>query len=398
MLQLTVGNFARRAIRQHLQLFQKFNDSTLQLFGKGRETFALRSSFTRMVQDRFSDRRQITAMSVRRGVAHVPEFARDELVSRHAILHNPLVAEERVHFVTDDVAFEIRISAHYGGSFSILPALKSRAGDVACQIEDNRALRVLQSQIAGRVEGVRLAEQAGLQGQCRSMAFRAPDLAEERFAASGGGSPRRIAGNHASRNVHRGLKDRRSGDVADSQLVRYSIFVKICCRDDVSLIVFLADAETLDRLHAVMMVEGVDREDAHRVDHTLLMKGLDDKIGINALDLRSVDGAIGARDELTEVHALRDQRDRVISDELPGFSYGEMAQRLKIKRHLARQHLDGSGAIHPKRIAFIGELSGYRVIHRVQNLRQHEDVSYKSARPSDHRLMMTIGAGCGVRP
>src|SRR6266498_2474898 len=331
-----------------------------------------------MVQDRFSDRRQITAMSVRRGVAHVPEFARDELVSRHAILHNPLVAEERVHFVTDDVAFEIRISAHYGGSFSILPALKSRAGDVACQIEDNRALRVLQSQIAGRVEGVRLAE--------------------ERFAASGGGSPRRIAGNHASRNVHRGLKDRRSGDVADSQLVRYSIFVKICCRDDVSLIVFLADAETLDRLHAVMMVEGVDREDAHRVDHTLLMKGLDDKIGINALDLRSVDGAIGARDELTEVHALRDQRDRVISDELPGFSYGEMAQRLKIKRHLARQHLDGSGAIHPKRIAFIGELSGYRVIHRVQNLRQHEDVSYKSARPSDHRLMMTIGAGCGVRP
>lgn len=109
------------------------------------------------------------------------------------------------------------------------------------------------------------------------MAFRAPDLAEERFASPGGGAPLRIAWNHASRNIQRGLKDRRGGDVAGSQLVRDSVFVKIICRDDVSLAVSLAGAETLDRLHAMMMVEGVDRENAHRVDHALLRKGLDDQ-------------------------------------------------------------------------------------------------------------------------
>lgn len=102
-------------------------------------------------------------MSVRRGIAHIPEFARDELISRHTALHYPLVAEERVHFVADDVALKIGVGSHHSGSFSILPALtlKTWAGDVACQIEDDRTPHILRSQIAGRVEGIRLAEQAG---------------------------------------------------------------------------------------------------------------------------------------------------------------------------------------------------------------------------------------------
>src|SRR6266545_1277123 len=398
MLQLTISDFARRAVRQHLQLFQEFDNLILRLFGKGRETFTLRPSFSHVMQNRFRDRRQVATMPVRRGVTHIPEFARDELIHRDAVLNNSFVAEERVHFVADDVAFEIRISAHHGGSLSILPALKSRAGNVACQIEDNRAPHIQRSQIAGRVERVRLAEQAGLQRQCRPVAFRAPDLAEERFASPGGGSPHWIAWNHTSRNIHCGLKDRRRGDVADSQLVKDSVLVKIICRDDDSPAVFLADAETLDRLHAVMMVVGVDREDAHRVDHALLVKGLDDQIGIDALNLRSVNGAVSVRDKLTEVHALRDQRNRIISAELPGFAYGKLAQCLKIDRHLARQHLDGPGAVHPKRIAFIGELSGYRVRHRIEHLSEHEDVGDKPASPSDRRLIMAIGAGSRVRP
>src|SRR5262249_42711809 len=79
-------------------------------------------------------------------------------------------------------------------------------------------------------------------------------------------------------------------------------------------------------------------------------------------------------------------------------AYGELAQRLKIKRHLSRQHLDGSGAVHPKRVAFVGEFSGHRVHHRIQNLSEHEDIGDKSARPSDRRLMMAIGAGGRVGP
>jgi hypothetical protein len=105
------------------------------------------------------------------------------------------------------------------------------------------------------------------------MAVRAADFSKARLASLCGCAALIITRNYSAWNIHSGLKDRRRGDVANSHLVRETIFVKIICRDDVSPVVFLAYAETLNRLHAVMMVEGVDCKDAHRVDAEVRMNG-----------------------------------------------------------------------------------------------------------------------------
>src|SRR5215470_2551828 len=127
------------------------------------------------------------------------------------------------------------------------------------------------------------------------MTVRAADCLKARFASPGGGLSIGVARNYTARNIHCRLKNSCGGDVADSQLVRDSIFVKIICRNDVSLIVYLTFAEALDRLHAVMMVVSVDREDANRVDDALLTKGLDHEVGIYAFDPGSVDRAVRMR-------------------------------------------------------------------------------------------------------
>src|SRR5262249_50623682 len=120
--------------------------------------------------------------SIWRGVAHIPEFARDELIYRNTVLNDSLIAEKRIHIVTDDVAFEVRISANHRGSFSILPAFEPRAGNIPGQVENNGPSAILRPQIAGRVEGIGLAEYGGLQGQFGPVAIRAADVFEERFA------------------------------------------------------------------------------------------------------------------------------------------------------------------------------------------------------------------------
>src|SRR5262245_27064384 len=139
------------------------------------------------------------------------------------------------------------------------------------------------------------------------MTMRAADVSKERFALLGGGESLEVARNDAAWNIHCRLKDRCGGDVANGQFVGDSIFVEIICRNDVSLVVFLTNAETLDRLHAVMLVVSVDGEDANRVDDAFLMKGLDHQVRIHAFDLGSVNGSVGTRGELTEENAFRAQ-------------------------------------------------------------------------------------------
>src|SRR2546423_9793331 len=110
--QLALRHLARRIGRQGLELFEELDDLGLLIFAERRETLAMRSRLAGVVQDGFGDRRQVAAMSVGRGVANVPELARQELIERHAVLNQPLVTEERVLIVTDEVTLQIRVGAH----------------------------------------------------------------------------------------------------------------------------------------------------------------------------------------------------------------------------------------------------------------------------------------------
>jgi len=126
-------------------------------------------------------------------------------------------------------------------------------------------LHIADPEVPRRVERVRLAEKTRAQNEDRLVAVRAAKLSEPCFSAFGGRASNRIVCNDAARYVHRNLENGRRCDVAHSQFVRYAVFVEIVGGDCVSLAVLLTDAEPLDCFHAVMMVEGIDGENAHRV-------------------------------------------------------------------------------------------------------------------------------------
>src|ERR1044071_6932201 len=113
------------------------------------------------MQNRFGDRRQITSVSVWRGVADVPEFSRDELIDGNSGLDYSLVAKERVLIVTDHVPLQIRKSSDdcAAGSVSLQPWF----GNVASQIKRIRRSHILNSQVSGRIERVRLTEEHAVQ-------------------------------------------------------------------------------------------------------------------------------------------------------------------------------------------------------------------------------------------
>src|SRR5262249_56596891 len=106
------------------------------------------------------------------------------------------------------------------------------------------------------------------------MTIRAAHVFKGRLAPPGGGEAIGVARNYAARNIHCHLKDRCGGDVANSQLVRDSVFVKIICRNDVSVVVFLTNAETLDRLHAVVMVVSVTVKTRTALTRPFCLRGL----------------------------------------------------------------------------------------------------------------------------
>src|SRR5262249_21817325 len=141
-------------------------------------------------------------------------------------------------------------------------------------------LHIADPEVSRRIERVGLAEKSRIQGQRRLVAVPAAELSKSRLSAVSGSTPYWVVSNDSAGYVHPDLKNRRRCYVAHAQFVRYPIFIEIVGGDCVSLAVLLTDAEPLDRLHTVMMVEGVDSENAHRVDNAFLMKRLDDEVSI----------------------------------------------------------------------------------------------------------------------
>ena len=105
-----------------------------------------------------------------------------------------------------------------------------------------------------------------------------------------------------------------------------------------------ADAEALDRLHAVVDVERVDGELAERREHALAAERPDDEVGIDAVDGVEIDDAVGMGDDPAEPHALGYQVGVRILARRAGLGDRRGADRLQIGGHLARQKLDEARA------------------------------------------------------
>ena len=100
------------------------------------------------------------------------------------------------------------------------------------------------------------------------------------------------------------------------------------------------DAETFDRLHAMVDVEGVDGELAQRGEHALAAEWPDDKVGVDAIDRVEIDHAVWMRDDPAEPYLLRDKIGARVLPAGAGFSDRCGADRLQVRGHLARQQLD----------------------------------------------------------
>ena len=144
-----------------MKRFQKLDDRRLVLFRKRDKPFPLRPRFTRVMQNRFGNGGEITPMAIGGGVADVPEFAREELIHRHAALNQPLVAEERILIITDDMPLQICVGADEGTARR--SSFQSRTGTITSQIKADGAADLLRLQISWRIEGIRLGEKATVQ-------------------------------------------------------------------------------------------------------------------------------------------------------------------------------------------------------------------------------------------
>src|SRR6266404_329497 len=254
------------------------------------------------MQYRFGDGGQVASMSIRRGVPDIPKLARYKLIDRHAILNQTLIAKEGILIIADDVSLEVGERANDRPTGPRL--LKPRFRDVACKIEHVSVLHILDSKVAGRVERIRLTKEPCTQGKRGPVTVRASDVRKARFTALCRPATSWIVGEHSAGNIHRSLKDSRCGDVPYSHFVGHAVLIKVVCGYQVSLTVFLPDSEPLDCLHSVVMIESINGEYAHGIDNAFLMKGFDDKIGIDALNQRRIGGAVRPDGYLTEVHAL----------------------------------------------------------------------------------------------
>ena len=165
-------------------------------------------------------------------------------------------------------------------------------------------LHILDSKVAARVERIWLTKEPCTQRKRGPVTVRASDVRKSRFTALRRRATSWIVGGHAAGNIHRSLKDRRRGDVPYTHFVRHAVLIKVVCGYQVPLAVFLSDSKPLDWLHSVVMIESIDGEYAHGIYNAFLMKGFDAKVGIDALNLRRIEGAVRAGGYLAEVHAL----------------------------------------------------------------------------------------------
>ena len=89
------------------------------------------------------------------------------------------------------------------------------------------------------------------------------------------GTSFRVGGNHAARGVHCGLKECSGRDISYRHFIGHAVLVKIICRNEITLVVPQANAESLDGLHAVVMIVSIICEDSQRSDHAFLVEGFD---------------------------------------------------------------------------------------------------------------------------
>ena len=92
-----------------------------------------------------------------------------------------------------------------------------------------------------------------------------------------------------------GLEYRRRGDVADEEFVGHAVLIGI------------AGAETLDRLHTVMLIHRGDGEFAQRSKYTLARKRLDNQIGIDAGNGAGIHAAVGMCGQRAKRNAFGEQ-------------------------------------------------------------------------------------------
>src|SRR5438093_10298010 len=142
-------------------------------------------------------------MAIRGGGAGVPEVARDELVDRHTLLYDLLVAEVADNRIANHVSLQVCEGPHgRSATVPLEPGLLAIAG----QVEAEGLAGVVESAL--RIEPVRLAEDRIVQGHLRHVASGAADRAEGGLSGRDGRGPDRIGSLHAPGSVQRGLVER----------------------------------------------------------------------------------------------------------------------------------------------------------------------------------------------
>ena len=123
------------------------------------------------------------------------------------------------------VALQVGEGAHQDPSVRL--ALGARADPLKGQIQRDRSLHLVATQVAARVVGAGLGEAWVVQDQDRQVAAGAADGLEQTLAALGGLPPNGIGLEDAARRVEDRLEEDEGGDVADGQLVLDTVAVEV---------------------------------------------------------------------------------------------------------------------------------------------------------------------------
>ena len=215
-----------------------------------------------------------------------------------------------------------------------LVVLLQRLGEgQGAKVDTDRRLHLARAQRARHVVRRGIGEHERLQRQGLHVAGGATDRVERLGAGRGRVAP--IVGQvgfHRRRRQRRLERDE-SGDVTSGNEVGHAAFGEVVAAGP-------ADAESLDRLHAVVNIERIDGELTQRREHALAAEWSHDEIGIDPVDGVEIDDAVGMGDDRAEPHAFgHEVRVRVLAV-AQASAIADGADRLQVRRHLARQKLD----------------------------------------------------------